>query len=615
MQFVSGNTVSQIFLNRIKTTPHVVGFTYKPATEWKEVTFRSFYDQCRPISFGLMNAGVIPGDRVCILSNTRFEWSLCDMAILGARGVTVPIYPSSPAADVVYILNHAECKVAIVEDLNQLKKVSRDHAQGKLPYLKKIVVIDSSGIPELPAGAVSLQTLRETGEREEARDPLRFDQNLTAALPDELITICYTSGTTGTPKGAMLTHDNMASVLEDCIALLANYSNSENQTILTFLPFSHILGKVESMTVWPFGWKQAFAENLDKLMTNMSEVRPTVMFAVPRIFEKAYSRIHSTIDGSFFVRKRLFRWAVKAGRAYYGALWQKKLPSPKVIAEYMTARRLVFRKISDRFGGSLRFVICGGAPLPREIGEFFQIAGIRILEGYGLTETCAPVAVNTPEDTRFGVVGKPLPEVTIKIAEDGEILVKSRKVFKGYYKMPEETAEVIQNGWFHTGDIGVIDDDGFLKITDRKKDIIITSGGKNVAPQKIEGRVKQQGSMISQIVVQGDRRPYLTAFVTLDREQVIRHANEHHILFSEYSELVKNPKVISLVQRVIDEVNKGLASFETIKKFIILATEFTIERGELTPSLKVKRKAIGQKFQAELESLYESSSGIEEPSD
>jgi long-chain acyl-CoA synthetase len=624
MTFITRKTISETFLERVKSTPDAVGFLFKPTDaemgpvgQWKEVRFKEFYHECKAVSFGLMGLGALPKDKILILSNTRYEWSLCDMAILGAGAITVPVYASNTAEDVVYIAQHSEARIAVVEDEKQLQKILEKRLEKPdcLPHLKKIVVLDPAAmrVAIQYAGAgqdvLTLQALKEIGRREESRNPTRFEQNLRSAEPEDLITVCYTSGTTGTPKGVMITHDNLMSVLEDCVASVGPFLSPGNETILSFLPFSHIFGKVESLAGYTFGWKQGFAENLDKLMANISEVKPTLVVAVPRIFEKAYNRIHVMLDASPPVKKKLFRWALEVGKKYYGAIWAGKRPELKDVFQYQLAKNLVFNKIAQRFGGNLRFAVCGGAPLSQEIGEFFQICGIRILEGYGLTETCAPVAVNTPEDVRFGTVGRPLPEVMIKIADDGEILIKSRKVFKAYFKMEEETRQVLKDGWFYTGDIGYLDSDGFLRITDRKKDIIVTSGGKNVAPQKIEN-IAQAQKWINQFVVHGDRRNYLTALITLDRDQVIRYANEHQILFSEYAELIKNPKILSLVQRIVDDVNRQLATFETIKKFVILPKDFTVEGGELTPSLKVRRSFINKRYQHELDSMYGASARV-----
>jgi long-chain acyl-CoA synthetase len=618
MPFITRPTLTETFLERVRATPDAVAYLYKPTHPeqgpvnlWKEVTFRQYYDHVKVVSFGLMGLGIQPGDKVVILSNTRYEWPLCDIAILGSSAITVPIYASNIADDVAHILNHSDARVAFVEDARQLQKIleKRLEKPDSLPKLEKIVVIEPSAMAlaashqNATKDVITLKALEELGRREEAKSPSRFDANLRAAKPEDLITICYTSGTTGVPKGAMITHDNAMSVLEDAVAVIHPYVKPEGEVLLSFLPFSHILGKVESMMIHTFGWRQAYAENLDKLMANIGEIRPTILCSVPRIFEKAYNRINSMIESGPESKRKLFNWAFQAGRRYYQAIWDHRAPTFVEKAEYAAAKALVLSKVAQRFGGRLQFAICGGAPLPREIGEFFQVVGIRVLEGYGLTETTAPVSLNLPDDPRFGTVGKPLPEVQIKVAGDGEILIKSRKVFKGYYKMPKESEEALADGWLHTGDIGHLDATGFMHITDRKKDLIVTSGGKNIAPQKIENLAKSQ-KIFSQFVVHGDRRHYLTALVTLDRDQVIKYASENQILFSEYSELIKNPKIIALVQRTIDELNQQLASFETIKKFVILPTDFTVESGELTPSLKVKRGLVNKRYSNELNSMY-----------
>lgn len=610
MPFIVRKTISETYLERVRTTPNVIGFQYKPTYAdagpvgvWKEVSFKSFHAECGLVSFGLMGLGVQPKDRVAILSDTRYEWALCDMAILGASAVTVPVYSSSSADDVAYILNHSEAKVAILENIRQLEKVLEKRDQ--LPNLKNIVVIEPQAMNRASSlkDVMTLQALKELGRREEAKEPSRFESNLASAQPEDLLTICYTSGTTGVPKGAMLTQDCFVSVVEDAVAAIAHHVRSEEETLIAFLPFSHVLGKCESLATYAFGWRECYAENLDKLTANISEVKPTIMFAVPRIFEKAYNRIIGTVETGSGTKKALFQWALDVGRRYYEAIWNGRSPSAVDYAQYKVAQTLVFSKIRARLGGRLRFAVCGGAPLPREIAEFFQIAGILILEGYGLTETSAPVTVNTPEALKFGSVGRPLQDVQVKIAEDGEILLKSRKIFKAYYKMPAESAEVLKDGWFYTGDIGHLDNQGFLHITDRKKDIIITSGGKNIAPQKIENLAKSL-KYISQFLVHGDRRNYLTALITLDREAILHYANENQILYSEYAELIKHPKITTLIQKRVDELNSHLASYETIKKFILLPQDFSIEAGEITPSLKLKRGVINRKYKAELDSMY-----------
>lgn len=614
MSLLLKKTLTETFLARIKETPTRPAFQSKTATGWKTVTFREFHDQCRLVSFGFMGLKIQKGEKIAILAQTRYEWLLCDMAALGAGAVTVPVYPSNTSDDVEFILDHSEASIVVVENALQLEKVlkKRQEKPDSLASIRAIIVMEASamsyspkapGSPRESKNILTLDALRELGRREEGNQPRRFEDHLRNAQPEDLVTICYTSGTTGTPKGAMITHDNIMSVLEDCVARIRGHIRPEHETVLSFLPCSHILGKLESVAIYTFGWKVAFAESIDDLPKNFKEIRPTLIFAVPRIFEKAYARIQNEVATRPEFLRKIFGLAVQAGKDFKRAKEDHYFPPIKEAAQYALARATLFSKVREGFGGRLKFAVCGGAPLAKEMGEFFDIIGIRILEGYGLTETSAPITLNSIENPIYGSVGKPLPEVTLRIAEDGEILVKSRKVFKGYYKATQETAEALENGWFHTGDIGVIDDDGILRITDRKKDLIITSAGKNIAPQKIEALAKSQ-KLISHLVAHGDRRNYLTALVTLDRQKAIEIATEHQILFSEYSELVKNGKMISIVQRLIDEINKTLPSYETVKKFVILADEFTVENGYLTPSLKVRRRLVEKTFKPQLDSMY-----------
>jgi long-chain acyl-CoA synthetase len=599
MPFITGKTITEIFRRRAEATPHLVGYQFKDnaSHDWKTATFREFYAEVKSVTYGLVELGVEPGDRVAILSNTRYEWSMCDMAVLGARAVSVAIYPSSTLEDVAYILNNSGAKFLIAENEKQVEKIkSLQNYSGRnsIPFLEKVVVIDPYQGILFPL----LAEIKIKGRDEEIKQPKLFETHLAQALPSDLIAIAYTSGTTGVPKGAMLTHDNMVSVLEDALAIFSNFSEPESEVVLSFLPFSHIFGKVESVATHVFGWKQAFAEDLDKLLTYLNDVKPTMLLCVPRTFEKAYERIQAKLEESSPVTKKLYAWGMAVGKRYHETVRAKKLPRPRDFAEYALAKKLVFSKISEAFGGRLRFAICGGAPLQKELGEFFQIAGIKILEGYGLTETAGPITVNWPDEPRFGTVGRPMAEVNLRIADDGEIEVRSRKVFVGYY--PEQETE---RTWFKTGDIGFLDEDGFLHITSRKKDIVVTSGGKNIAPQKIESLVDAH-PLIHQMVVLGDRRPYLVALLTLNREKVIQLASERNLLFSEYQELVKNPKIIALIQQAIDTTNRSLAPYETIKKFMILPADFTVEGGELTPSLKLKRRVVEMNYKSQIDSLY-----------
>jgi long-chain acyl-CoA synthetase len=431
-----------------------------------------------------------------------------------------------------------------------------------------------------------------------------FERNLQLLKPTDAMTICYTSGTTGTPKGVVLTHDNLMSVLEDCVQALGQSISCRNEVVLSFLPFSHILGRLESFAGHTFGWRQVFAESTDQLLVNMQEVQPTLLFTVPRIFEKAYDRVYAQLEESGAVKKGLFERALSAGKRVYSAQRSNRSPSILDLVELRSAQATLFKSVTQSLGGRLRFAICGGATLSRDVAEFFYILGVKVLEGYGLSETFAPVTLNTPQRTKYGTVGSPLPEVELKIGDESEILVRSRKVFKEYYKMKSETDHAIHDGWFYTGDIGQIDAEGYLQITDRKKDLIITSSGKNIAPQKIE-TLALQDVYLRQFVVIGEGKPYLTALIILESDKIIQYAEEHQILFSEYSELIKNSRIVNLIQKSVDNVNQKLSRFESIKKFMILSKDFTVEGGELTPSLKVRRALLLRQYQAKVNQMYE----------
>lgn len=627
MPILLSPTITETYFKRVRATPHAPAFEFKPKhpdqgdpNRWKTITWAEHYPLLKGVAYGLMGLGLKSGEKVALLANTRMEWSLCDLAVMCSGGVTVPIYPSNTADDVAYIIAHSESRYVFLEDSKQLEKiiqVSRTRPD-TLAGVEKWISFDPSCVayaarecgPDhaLTRSVITLPALQELGKREESRSSGELERRAGAVKPTDLFTICYTSGTTGVPKGVMLTHDSMMSALEDIHKVLKGAIDPENEVLLSFLPFAHILGRMESMTPYIFGWKQGFAESLDSIVKNMSEVRPTGIAAVPRIFEKAYARVQNSVQEGPAVKRMLFDRALATGRRYFADYAHGRKPPLAVRAEYELHRHGVFKQVLARLGGRLRFSLCGGAPLPREIGEFFRIIGLDILEGYGLTETCAPITLNPPEDPRFGTVGKPLPEAKLRIAADGEIQVKSRKVFCGYYKDEQATAQALSpDGWFSTGDIGTIDEDGYVTITDRKKDLIVTSAGKNIAPQKIENLAKAF-PLLQHCLVSGDRRPYLVALLTLDREAVIRFANENQILFSDYSVLVKHPRIRSLAQGIIDEVNRQLPSYETVKGFVILPTEFTVDSGELTPSLKLKRNVIQQRYAAELRALYPSES-------
>lgn len=600
----NSKTISEAYVRRAKANPQKVGFRYKKSGEWKDVTFGEHFETTKRLACGLIHGGVKKGDKVCIVGQTSIFWSQFDLAILSCGGVTVPIYPTNTPEDTAYIINHCEASVLFVDDFKNLQKIAA--ISKECPKLKKVIVNFELRHEDVKAGfeVMSWNALYDLGLNQEKSLGSKVDENLASAKPEEVFTIGYTSGTTGLPKGVVLTHSAVSSVMIDVSKVLAGVT-TEDECLLSFLPMSHIFGKWESLTPYFLGWTSSYAESIDSLVANLSEVRPTVWVAVPRIFEKVYSKIMTQVEDSPPAKKKIFQWALGVGKKVIEAQSKGKSPSVTVMMQQKLAEKLVFSKISQRFGGRLRICVSGSAPLARNIQEFMHIVGVPVFEGYGLTETCAPISVNYPSANRFGSVGKLLPEVLVKIADDGEILIKSAKNFREYYKNPEATAEALKDGWFYTGDIGHIDDDGFLFITDRKKDLIKTAGGKYVAPQKIENLAKQQ-NVLSQVVISGDQKPYVVALITLNQEVVLQYAQANGILYGDYSELVKNAQIQKLVATAIATLNSGLAQYETIKKYHVLPKEFTVEEGDLTPSMKVKRKQVCQKYKAELEALYAS---------
>ncbi|HBQ20916.1 MAG: hypothetical protein A2Z91_08685 [Deltaproteobacteria bacterium GWA2_38_16] len=595
---VISHTLTSTFRNRIAQSAGHIAFKRKVNSTWEDITFQEYYNFVQEICFALIESGVERGDRVALLSQSSAEWAFCDLAILSAGAITVPIYQSNITSEVEYILQNSQAKAIFVENELQLEKVLS--VQKNLPHLKTIVIFRHNKDPKELAPALPLEEFCQKGIHHKTQNPQKFDELLQKSNPQDPVTIVYTSGTTGVPKGVVLTHANFISELSDIVNTL---SLTEKDMILSFLPFAHIFARVELYCGLAFGWTHAFAEGIPQLVDNLSEIRPTFMFAVPRIYEKVYNKILSQVADGSSLKKKIFFWSMNVGKEVSQRLQGGQSLTPLLSLKYALATKLVFQKLKQKFGGRIRYFVSGGAPLSREIAEFFHTAGFLILEGYGLTETTAAICVNKDTDYEFGTVGPVLGEVQLKIAPDGEILVKSSKIFKEYYKNPEATQEVFKEGWFCTGDIGYINEKGHLKITDRKKDIIVTSGGKNVAPQKIENLLKTN-RYISQAMVYGDKKNYLTALITLNDEEMVKFAQHEH-LPSLKNELYHHPKVETLISTVISETNKNLPSFETIKKFKILKNDFTIETGELTPSLKVKRKYCSEKYKDVLQSMYE----------
>ena len=596
-------TIPEAYLRRVKSQGKRVAFRTKEKGEWKEITFAQHFETVKRLACGLMDLGLKKGDRVNILAQTSLAWSQFDIATLCAGGITVPVYPTNTPEDTAYIIHHSEALILFVDDLVNLQKVAS--VSKKCPKLKTVVVnFDvKPGSVKADFEILHWNAVYDRGLNLEGSLGSKVEAMMNSIAPEDMFTICYTSGTTGTPKGVVLTHEAINSVMSDVDKVMGKFLE-ESDSLLTFLPMSHIFGKWESMTPYFMGWTISFAESIDSLVVNLGEVKPTLWVAVPRIFEKIYSRIVAQVDEGSPVKRKLFYWALDTGKKVVELQAKGKKPGLALMAQHELANKLVFSKIKARFGGRLKFCVSGSAPLASEIQAFMFAIGIPVYEGYGLTETCAPICVNMPDSFKIGTVGKIFPEVLVKIAEDGEILIKSKKNFREYYKNPEATAEALQNGWFYTGDIGTIDEDGYLRITDRKKDLIKTAGGKYIAPQKIESLAKTH-KIFSQIVVYGDQKPFASALLTLNKEYVIQLAQGKKIIFDDYAELLKKTEIKEEVAKAMDQLNAGLARYETIKKYIVLPKEFTVEDGELTPSLKIKRKLLCQKYQKDLDKLYD----------
>jgi long-chain acyl-CoA synthetase len=589
-------SVARMFLDRVAASPDREAFRSPAGDGWASLTWAETGERVGDLAAGLLSLGIRSEDRVAIASSTRVEWLLADLAIMCAGGATTTVYPSTSHDDVGYILSDSDSRIVFAENHGQVEKITSH--RDELDKVEKVVVFDGDGDGDW---VITLDELAARGRVHLKDFPDAIEQAVAAIGPQDLATLIYTSGTTGRPKGVRLTQDCWVyeGVAIDSLGILR-----EDDLQYLWLPLSHSFGKVLEAAQLAVGFSSAVDGNVDRLIDNLAVVRPTFVAAAPRIFEKAHSRIKRMTTAEGGAKKKIFDWAFTIGHKVSKLQQEGKEPTGILKAQHALADKLVFSKIKARFGGRLRYFVSGSAALNRDIAEWFHAADILILEGYGLTETSAFAFVNRPEHWKFGTVGEPAPGTEVKIAEDGEILVRGPGVMSGYHNNPQQTAEVLtEDGWFHTGDIGELDD-GMLRITDRKKDLIKTSGGKYVAPQSIEGLFQAVNPYASQIVVHGDGRNYVVALVTLDEESITGWAKENGVDGTSYEEIVRHDKTRAMVQGSIDQINSRVNRWESIKKFEILPRDLTIEDGELTPSMKVKRKVVERKHADLLDGMY-----------
>ncbi len=586
-------TVPEVLLNRVSLTPNNTAFSYPAGSGWKTVSWKEFGDQVKQIAMGLRALGVKAEQRVAILSGTRYEWVAADLGILCAAGATSTIYPSSLAEDCSYIVSDSGTVIAFAENEEQVKKLMSVKAQ--MPTLQKIVVFEGKASGD--GFVITLQELQELGKPSTQAE---FEAVTKEAKNDGIATLIYTSGTTGKPKGVILTHD--------CWVYEGEAINEMKLLVpedvqFLWLPLAHSFGKVLESAQLAIGFHTAIDGRVDKIVENLGQVKPTFVAAVPRIFEKVYNKVVDGAKKGGGLKYSIFKWSIEVGKEVSKLRQAGQEPSGLLATKNAIAQKLVFSKLQDRFGGRLRYFVSGSAPLSREMAEFFHACNILILEGYGLTESSAASFVNRPVGFKFGTVGPPLPGTTLKIEADGEILIKGRGIMRGYHNKPEETAATLKDGWLLTGDIGELDEAGRLKITDRKKDLIKTSGGKYVAPQNLEGKFKLVCPYASNAVIHGNNRNFVVMLVALDPEAIMDWAKTNGVN-GGYEEVVKDPRTHALIKPFVTEMNKGLASYEAVKNFAILPKDLTLDAGDLTPSLKVKRKAVETKYKDVLEGFY-----------
>jgi long-chain acyl-CoA synthetase len=598
------SSLAAMFLHQAHRYGQKVLYRYAQGGHWHSLTWNDALDRVRGIGLGLISLGVGRGERVVIYSNNRVEWLLADWADISIGALTVPIYASGTASQALHIIGHAEPAVLFVDSWKRLQLL--DSARTPWCWFKAIVVFEAAEATfksERSLPVITLDALNEMGRSYERRHPGTFELLVDSLRPEDDLTIIYTSGTTGVPKGVLTTHAHYLFMLQ---ALDAAIPSTERDVTLHFLPTAHALGRLEHFMAVAKGWTMGIARSVETIPIDLKRVRPTVIFSVPRIYENAYARIRLRMGRSGAWRRKIFEWAMSVGKQ---RVQEKKAQLGWGTAlAFHCADRLIFSRVRKAFGGRLRLAISGGAPLSREIAEFFHALGIFILEGYGLTETSTVSHANRPDRFKFGTVGLPLEGTSCQIAPDGEILLRGPHICKSYYRDLLATEEAIDaDGWFHTGDLGEVDNDGFLRVIDRKKDLIVTSGGKKVAPQKLENILKAD-PLINQALVVGRGQPHLLALITLDRSRVAELAGKEGITIGEAENLASHPWVQGRVREIIHRTNKELAPFEAVRDFLILDRDFTVAGEELTPTLKPRRQVIVERYKDLIEDMYRKAS-------
>ncbi|MGW3482170.1 AMP-dependent synthetase/ligase [Rhodococcus indonesiensis] len=590
-------SVARLFVDRVAATPEAEAFRYPEGDGWGSTTWQQVGDRVTALAAGLITLGVEPEDPVAIASSTRYEWVLADFAIMCAGAATTTIYPTTNAPDVAFIVANSGSAVVVAEDWTQVDKLVAHRAD--LPDVRTVVVVDGEGDGDW---VVTLADLETRGRALLADSPSVVADRVDAIRPEQLASIMYTSGTTGKPKGVLLPHSGWTYTAAAVDAV--NILGPDDLNFL-WLPLSHAFGKVMLALPLQIGFTTVIDGRVEKIVENLAVVRPTFMGAAPRIFEKAHARIEAMVAEEGGAKKRIFDWAVGVGLRVSQARQEGRTPSVLDRLRYRIADRLVFSTVKERFGGRLRFFVSAAAPLDRAVAQWFDAAGIIILEGYGLTETSAASFINRPYAYRLGTVGWPFPGTEVQIAEDGEVLLRGPGVMDGYHERPEATAEALEpDGWFHTGDIGELDADGFLRITDRKKDLFKTSQGKYVAPSAISATFKGICPYAGEIVVYGESRPYCVALVGLDAEAITDWAAKNGMAGREFGDIARDERTHALIADCIDRLNDRLNRWEQIKRFAVLDRELSIEAGDLTPSMKLRRKLVVDNFADRIEQLY-----------